>query len=515
MIVSGLNWLDYLTMAAYLFATVCFGVYLGRNIRSGKDYFLAGRNLPWWAVGMSMVVTDIGAIDIVGIAGSAYLYGIVLGNYDWLGSVPVMVICGFVFIPFFWRSQVYTIPEFLGRRFNDGVRTLTALIWGIFLACNLGIMLYATAVMLNAMLGWPEIYSIVFTAVVVGFYTLAGGLAAVVYTDVLQCIIMMGGCALVLVIGLIHTGGLTGLMEKVVAMGPEYQNHFSLVLPVDTPTPHPWPGILLGLGLVLAPAYWFGNQSILQRCLGSRSEFEAKAAFIWGALLKILIPFIMVVPGLIALAHNPEHLDANHADSAVPSLIRDILPPGLLGIFFAAFLAGLMSSVDSCLNSAATLWTKDIYERFFCPNRSERHYLNVGRILTVVCTVWGSLYAIWILGKSESIYNVIQTMLSLFQGPSLVLILTGVLWWRTTGTGAFVGLICGLCCSTGLFLTHVYASEPLFKIQEPFLFIALWSFVVSLVVTVAVSLLTKPEPEEKLKGLVYRYQGRNENAISG
>lgn len=512
--VAALTWIDYGMMLVYLMITVGLGIYLGKSIKSGHDYFLAGRKLPWWAVGMSMVVSDIGAIDIVGIAGSAYVYGIVVGNYDWIGCIPVMIICGFVFIPYFWRSEVYTIPEFLGKRFNLGVRIVVALIWIVFLACNLGIMLYATAVMMNTMLGWPVITSIVISAVIVGLYTLVGGLTAVVYTDVIQCIVMMLGCAFVLVFGLFKAGGIGAFVDTVHGLGDQYKNHFNLILPVDTSTPHPWTGIFLGLGMVLAPAYWFGNQSILQRCLGARSEFEAKASFMWGAILKTFIPFIMVVPGILVLAHNTT-ISSDHADYALPSLIRDILPTGFLGIFFAAFLAALMSSVDSCLNSAATLLTKDIYQRFFRPSAGERHYLNVGRIVTLVFVVWGVLFAFWIQDKSESIYNIIQTMLSLFQGPSLMLILLGVLWWRTTGIGAFTGLICGLICSIGLFLTHVYASQPLFKIEEPFLFIALWSFVVSMAVAIVVSLLTPPEPEEKLAGLVYRYTRRSQNANHG
>lgn len=508
---AALTSIDFVIMIIYLVITIGLGVYLGKGIQSGKDYFLAGRKLPWWAVGMSMVVTDIGAVDIVGIAGSAYIYGIVVGNYDWLGSVPVMVICGFVFIPYFWRSEVYTIPEFLGKRFNLGVRTMVALIWGIFLACNLGIMLYATAVMLNTMVGWSIDYSIILSAVLIGLYTMVGGLTAVVYTDVLQCVVMMLGCAMVLGLGLYETGGFSGLMAEVHAIGEQYKDHFELVLPVDTKTPHPWTGILLGLGMVLAPAYWFGNQSMLQRCFGARSEFEAKAAFMWGAILKTFIPFIMVVPGIIVLTHTVS-IPADQSDFALPTLIRDTLPTGLLGIFFAAFLAGLMSSVDSCLNSAATIWTKDIYERFLAPNKSEKHYLVVGRILTILFTIWGVLFAFWVMNKTDSIYDMIQTMLSLFQGPSLMLILLGILWWRATGTGALVGLIAGLLCSSGLLFIHNYASEPLFLVKEPFLFIALWSFVVAMAVAIIVSLLTPPEPEEKLVGLVYRYVRRTEDA---
>ncbi len=523
---TALSGIDYLMMILYLVFTIGLGMYLGKNIRTGKDYFLAGRKLPWWAIGMSMVVSDIGAIDIVGIAGAAYLYGIVMGNYDWIGCIPVMIICGFVFIPYFWRSKVYTIPEFLGKRFNLGVRTICALIWGVFLACNLGIMLYATAVMMNTMLGFDPQASvtilgcdisytalmIVVSAVMIGLYTLVGGLTAVVYTDVLQCVVMMLGCTFTLFIGLYKCGGISGLTEAVFSLGDQYKDHFKLVLPVDTETPQPWPGILLGLGMVLAPAYWFGNQAIVQRCLGARSEFEAKAAFMWGALLKTFIPFIMVVPGIIALAHNPNVVEA---DSALPALIRDILPTGILGIFFAAFLAALMSSVDSCLNSAATLWTKDIYERFIHPDGDEKHYLIVGRILTVVFVVFGTWFAIWVPGRSASIYNIIQTMLAIFQGPSLVLIIMGVLWWRTTGIAAIVGLIAGLLVSTTLLLTHEYASTPLFQTEDPFLYIAMWSFIVSLVLTIVVSLLTKPEPDEKLVGFVYRYKGRNNHATNG
>ncbi len=624
---QALQGIDYAIMILYLVGTVALGMYLGRNIRTGQDYFLAGRKLPWWAIGMSLVVSDIGAIDIVGIAGSAYLYGIVLGNFDWLGSVPIMIIAGFVFVPYFYRARVYTIPEFLGKRFNLGVRTITTIVWGIFLTCNLGIMLYATAKMMNVMLDWPLMTSIFVSAFVVGLYTLLGGLAAVVYTDVIQCAVMMGGCALTLIIALYNAGGISEFMTQVHSLGDQYKNHFELVLPADTDTPFPWSGILLGLGLVLAPAYWIGNQSIIQRCLGARSEFEVKASLVWGSILKTFIPIVMVIPGILVLTHNPNISDP---DSALPILIRDILPTGILGIFFAAFLAAFMSSVDSCLNSAATLWTRDIYERFFKPNQSDRHYLHVGRIFTFIFIVGAAVFAVWVQGREESIYTIIQTLLSVFQGPSLALLLLGGLWWRTTGTAAFIGLVCGLIFSSSLLfidmttnprlrveelknpaslvmhlkdpqdtysqqlraqlpeetqdqldefdgsgetdellrtlvnhindaarqqvlfddslitqmspppdvqilyeqnprgknllrlnrllLEQVYPEEievnlhatmkPLFLIEDPFLYIALWSFVLSMVLTIGISLLTKPEPEEKLVGLVYRYKGR-------
>ena len=588
--------IDYAIIIIYLVGTVVFGAYIGRKIKSGKDYFLAGRSLPWWAIGMSLVVSDIGAVDMVGIAGSAYLYGIVLGNYDWLGSVPVMIIAAFLFIPIFWKKKVSTIPEWLGARYNSSVQTTSALIWGIYMPINLGIILYASAAMLNVLLDlnpkvlilsedkviiqkiarstdakkydfiyantinqgielsknrnpiiafidnnlsfesndkdlfsdipivifsedeissswgamnmnrarepdWDIFYSILIMGVVIGIYTFLGGLRAVVYTDVIQCIVMLGGSLFVLFFGIFKLGGISEFVGIISSMGERTKDHFSLVLPVDTKTPHPWSGILFGLGFVLANAYWIGNQSIVQRSLGARSMADAKASYIFGALLKILIPFAMVVPGIISLAYNPNIADA---DKAMATLIKEIMPTGLLGIFFAAFLAGLMSSVDSFLNSAATVWTTDIYKKYFRPNRDDTHYLFVGRSFTIVF-IFVAIFVAQFATGFESIYDLAQTLLSFFQGPSLAIIILGVLWKRATGTGALVGLIGGISFSALLMWVHSNATIPLFQVSEPFLYVALWSFILSIALTVIVSIYTKQEPDEKLRGMVYRY----------
>ncbi|MBI1389146.1 MAG: sodium/solute symporter [bacterium] len=501
---QALHGIDYAIMIVYFVATMGLGVYLGRNIHTGKDYFLAGRTLPWWAIGMSLVVSDIGGVDIVGLAGDAYHNGLVLANFDWLGSVPVMLIAAFIFIPFFWRSEVYTIPEFLGRRYNVAIQAIVSGIWLVVMAFNLGVMLYATAEMMNVMLGWGVATSIVASAFSVGLYTLAGGLSAVVYTDVIQCVVMMVGCFIALVIGLNNVGGIEGLYHTIHSMGPEYQHHFQLVQPQDTPTNYPWSGILLGLGFVLAPAYWIGNQAIVQRSLGARTEFEAKASFIWGSLLKLAIPFLMVIPGIVALAHNP---NIENVNQAVPILIRDTLPTGILGVFFAAFLAAFMSSVDTNLNSSVTLLTNDFYKRFMNPDASEETMLSMGRWLTFMFIIWGILFAFWVWSRGEGIYTIIQTVFSLYQGPSLSIILLGVLWSRTTGAGALIGMLCGIVSAAAMLFAHTYGDVKLFQFEDPFLFIAWWAFVVSFVITIVASLLTPREPESKLVGYVYRYEG--------
>ena len=594
------NSLDIAILAIYCIGIISLATYVSRQSsgqeRSAEDYFLAGRSLPWWAIGMSLVVSDIGAVDMVGIAGSAYLYGIVLGNYDWLGSVPVMIIGAFLFIPMFWKKKVSTIPEWLGARYNSSVQTTSALIWGIYMPINLGIILYASAVMLNVLLDlnpkvlilsenkiaiqniarstdakkydfiyantidkgiqlskdrnpiivfvdsklsfesknndlfddipiisfneeeispswgeenmnrarapdWNIFYSILIMGIVIGVYTFLGGLRAVVYTDVIQCVVMLGGSLFVLFFGIFKLGGVSEFVEIITSMGERTKDHFSLVLPVDTKTPHPWSGILFGLGFVLANAYWIGNQSIVQRSLGARSMADAKASYIFGALLKILIPFAMVVPGIISLAYNPNIADA---DKAMATLIKEIMPTGLLGIFFAAFLAGLMSSVDSFLNSAATVWTTDIYKKYFKPNADDTHYLLVGRTFTIIF-ILVAIYVAQFATGFESIYDLAQTLLSFFQGPSLAIIILGVLWKRANGTGALVGLIGGVLFSALLMWVHSTSTIPLFQVSEPFLYVALWSFILSIILTVFVSIYTRQEPDEKLRGMVYRY----------
>ena len=517
---TSLSSIDVIVLVAYLAGTVALGFAVGRKLKTGKDFFLAGRALPWWAVGFSLVATDIGGTDIIGVGGAAYRHGLAVGNFEWIGCIPAMIVAAFIFIPLFWRAGVYTIPEFLERRYNAAVRSALALCWFIFMACNLGIMLFASARMLNVLFGWSPTAAILLTAALVGFYTFSGGLAAVVYTDVLQCVIMIGGCLVVLVLGLVDLGGVSGMVEQIRAIegtqpGAEAGaalEHTRLILPVDTESPFPWTGILFGLGLILGPAYWIGNQAIVQRALGTRSEFEAKASYIWGALLKNLIPFIVAVPGLIALAKFPE---LKEGDDAVPTLVAQMLPIGLRGLFLAAFMAALMSSVDSYLNSATTLLTNDLYKRFLRPDSTDEHLLKVGRSVTLVLMVWGILFAMSLSRMEGSgIYVIFQTLMAFFQGPALAVLLTGILWPRATGVGAFCGFIGGVCCSVTLFALNqeaVYSQlgwQPLFRISEPFLYFSIWAFLTALALIIPISLCTRPEPPEKIASLVYRWRER-------
>ena len=492
--VGRLATIDVIIVAVYLVGITILGSWIGRFIKTDEDFFLGGRNLPWWAIGMSMVVSDIGALELVGVAGMAYTYGIAVANFDWIGCIPAMVVAAFIFIPYYWRAKVFTVPEFLGRRYNQFVRSLVALIWGVFFLFMLGIFFYTAALTMNILCGWPINFSIILIATAVGIYTFFGGLSAVVFLDSIQCVILFIGSFIILGIAMFKVGGYSQLVDTVTAMGDKGQ-HFNLLVTPDTPTPFGWACVLFGLAFVLSPAYWLGNQAIVQRNLAARSEYEAKKSVLWGAFLKLFIPIILVGPGIAGVALHP---GLEKGDDIFPTLIHDLLPPGLVGIVFAAFLAALISSVDSYLNSASTLWTKDIYQKFIKPDKSQRHYMIVGRVLTLVFVVTGVFLAP-ITEKFPHIFGYMQTMLSIFQGPLLSIIILGLLWRRANGKGAIAGLCLGVATSSTLFAIQ----DKLFTAPEPFLYIAWWAFLAGLVTTVVVSLLTKPEPPEKIEGLIY------------
>ncbi len=496
---SALAGIDYVIVVTYMLGVLAIGTYFGKYVRSAGDFFLAGKALPFWAIGMSIVVSDIGAIDFVSGAGGAYRYGISQANFDWIGSLPAAAIAALIFIPYYWRAGVYTIPEFLGRRYNSAVQIIEAVLWLGFLISMLGVMLWATAVMMNTVLGWSHLQSIWITVIIVGIYTVSGGLAAVVMTDVMQMVVMFIGAGALLILGFSAAGGWEGVVGKVTSLGAEYADHFTLLLPHSADTPYPWTGIVFGLGIVLSTAYFVGNQAVVQRALGARSEWDAKAGMLFAGFLKLFIPILIMIPGLAALAMYPGLEDA---DKAVPMLVRDVLPAGLKGLMFAAFFAALMSSVDSYLNSCSTVFMSDVYGKIYHGIHGRalppRHGLVVGRILTAVLIIWAGWFAPKI-ERFETIYVGIQTLLSFIQGPTLAILLLGILWRRTTQWGGLAGLVLGVCVTVSL----TVMGDEIFPSDNPFLFVSFWSFVFSMIVTVVVSLLTPAEPEAKTRGLVF------------
>jgi len=497
-----LSGIDLFIVIGYLIAIPAFGFYFKKYVKTEADFFLAGKMMPWWVISFSIIGTNIGAYDYMGAAGGAYRFGIAQANYEWLGAIPAIVLSAILFVPFYWKAGVYTVPEFLGKRYNSAVRVIEAVLWGTFLACVLGVFFWASGMMLEEYVGIPLEVALLITAVIVGLYTVTGGLAAVAMTDVVQLLIMfIGGIALT-TLGLWQVGGWEGLVDKIFAVNPS-SDHFKLFLPLDNPE-YPWLGMILGLAIVLSPAWWCCHQAIIQRTLGARSEWDAKAGMLFAAFPKMFIPVLVVLPGLLTLAMNPHLVGTGMEDKAFPWLIKSLLPAGLAGLVFAAFIAALISSVDSTLNSAATLWTVDIYKRYFKKEAPDKHYLFVGRILTVVFIVWAIIFAP-ITNKFEGIYIAMQSLLSIFQGPTFAITLLGIYWKRATQWGGLGGLIGGVMISGTLFILDKTGVNSM-----SFLYIAWWSFVGSILLNVVISLLTKPEPAEKLVGLVYGFVRKDE-----
>ena len=492
-----MHWIDNSVVVVYLLGTLAIGLLLTRRVKSARDFFVAGRRLSFWSIGMSVVVSDIGALEMVGGTAAAFQYGVAQANYEWIGCVPAMVLAGLVFVPIYWRSGIYSVPEYLGRRYGAAVRAIQALAWCLFLGAALGVFFQASSEMFVTLFGWPRWFSIALTAVVVAVYTTGGGLEAVVTTDIVQCLaLFVGGLALA-GIGLQRVGGLGGLRAGLASGGEATRHHLRLMLPVDlrgadgSPTGYPWPGVLLGLGVVLSPAYWIGNQAIVQRTLGARDEWSARAAMIFGALLKTVVPVAFVLPGLLGivlLADRP-NIDPN---TVYPTLVRELLPVGLRGLLLAAFLAALMSSVDSYTNSAATIFCRDIYRQYLAPNRDDAHYLRVGRVASLAVITLGVLL-VPLVSRFQTIYEAFQSYLSLFQGPTLALLLAGLLWRRATPTAGLLALLWGIAT----------ASYLQFVVQMHFLYIAWWSFAGALALLLVVSPWTEPLPQDELSSLVF------------
>lgn len=487
--------IDYIIIIFYLLGILFLGVYFRRYVHTSQGYFLAGRMLPFWAIAFSIVGSDIGVTDFIGLSGEAYKHGIVAANYDWIGSVPAMVLAGLVFIPYYWRNGVYTIPEYLGLRYNIYVRSFSAIIWLIVISLNIGIMFWIAGGIISGLLGWPLALSIMLMAIIVGVYTIFGGLSAVVMTDVVQVIIMMIGSSAILILGFIELGGWNNMVSIIQSRGAEYEHHFNLVLPMDTNSPYPWTGILFGLTLVLAPAYYIGNQNIVQRCLGASDEWNAKAGMLGGAFLKTLVPLFIVFPGIIALALYPGLPDS---DRTLLHLVEHLLPPGITGLVLAAFIAALMSSIDSFLASTSTIFTKDLYQTFIRKHAIDSHYLKVGRWTTAVILIIGMISAP-LTDYFSGVYTYFQTLNSFIQGPLLAILLLGIFWKRTSRPAGIFGLLGGVSLALLMFIY----SEYLFSLNDPYLYIAWWSFCGAFVITILVTLVTKPPDVRSMRGLIF------------
>src|SRR5690348_13076726 len=398
--------IDIAIIIAYFIVVFAIGFYFSLKERTSADYFLASRNVGWFAIGASLFVSNISTEHFIGLAGSGASSGLAVGHFEWLACIMLLIL-GWVFVPFYLRTNVFTMPEFLERRFNRQCAVYLAAISIIaYIFTKISVQLYAASVVLERIAGWSLVKTAIILVIATGIYTIAGGLAAVIYTDTVQTLILITGAVALTVIGLHRVGGLEHLRTMV---PPDY---FHMIKPISDPN-FPWTGIFFGAP-ILGIWYWCTDQVIVQRVLSARDEGHAKAGTIFAGFLKILPVFMLVLPGIIAFALFPEQV--KKPDFAYPSLVLNLLPVGLVGLVMAALLAAVMGAMSSVFNSASTLVTLDFYKKIR-PQASERQLVNFGRVATGIMVLLGLLWVPFIHYISNQLYIYLQSVQAYISPP--------------------------------------------------------------------------------------------------
>ena len=497
------NLLDYALIAIYFATVLGIGFAAKRRISSSLDFFLAGRGLPPWITGLAFVSANLGAIEILGMAANGAQYGAMTVHYYWIGAVPAMVFLGIVMMPFYYRSKVRSVPEFLGRRFNGATQLLNALSFAVAQILIAGVNLYALALVMEALLGWPLPVSVVVAAVIVLSYITLGGLSSAIYNEVLQFFVILAGLIPLTILGLNKVGGVSGLFDKVrqSALG-EAGLHTWADTAGKNPMDAHWLGIVFGLGFILSFGYWTTNFAEVQRALSARNTNAARLTPIIAAYPKLFIPLVTVLPGLIALVLFKDLGKGQAYNNAIPLLMGDLLPNGVLGVAVTGLLASFMAGMAANISGFNTVFTNDIWQAHLAKDRPDDYYLRVGRIATVAGVALGVGTAFIAAGYSN-IMNYLQALFSFFNAPLFATFIVGLFWKRMSPWAGFWGLLAGT--GSGFASYMAYKAGILNFGTE--LNASFWgagvAFVVDVIVSVLVTLVTTAKPEEELRGLVY------------
>ncbi|GIF13113.1 sodium:solute symporter family protein [Actinoplanes teichomyceticus] len=507
------NFVDYLILAIYFITVLGVGFAARRAIRSSSDFFLSGRSMPAWVTGLAFVSANLGALEIIGMAANGAQYGLMTLHYYWIGAVPAMVFLGIVMMPFYYGSKVRSVPEFLRRRFNRPTHLFNAVSFAVAQVLIAGVNLYALALILQALLGWPLWLSIVIGAAIVLAYITLGGLSSAIYNEVLQFFVILAGLIPITVIGLVKVGGWNGLVDKVQQsqLGDAALHTFSHTANTDNPLGANWIGIVFGLGFVLSFGYWTTNFAEVQRALSAKDMSAARRTPIIGAFPKLLIPAVTVIPGLIALV-TVQGLGAREGEltynNAIPLLMRDLLPNGVLGVAVTGLVASFMAGMAANVSGFNTVFTYDIWQSYVRKDRDDRYYLRVGRIATIGGVLVG-IGTAFIAAGFDNIMNYIQALFSLFNAPLFATFIVGMFWKRMSAWAGFWSLLLGFLASLTLYLGYLGDVFRFNSDLEESFWGAGAAFVTAVVVAVLVSLFTPSKPEDELRGLVYGLAGHS------
>ena len=511
------SFVDYLLVIVYFAVVLLIGLAARRRVSDSLDFFLSGRSLPAWITGLAFISANLGAVEIIGMSANGADFGIPTVHYFWVGAVPAMLFLGVVMMPFYYGSKVRSVPEFMLRRFGPGAHLVNALSFAVAQVLIAGINLYLLASIVEALLGWPLWVSLIVAAVIVLSYITLGGLSAAVYNEVLQFFVIVAALLPLTLLGLHRVGGVGGLVDRVTAAGDEealsswpatnltgFESPFWSVV-----------GIIFGLGFVLSFGYWTTNFVEVQRAMATSSMSAARSTPIIGSFPKMFVPFVVVIPGLIATVLVPEVINAKASGDAdfdyndsMLYLIRDVLPNGLLGVAIAGLLAAFMAGMAANISAFNTVFSYDLWQTYVKKDRPDHYYLVVGRWATVGATVIAVGTAIIASGYSN-LMDYLQTLFGFFNAPLFATFILGMFWKRMTATAGWAGLVSGTLAAV---LVAVLSEDSLGAASVGVLplsgqgasFVAAGAaFVVDIVVSVAVSLVTAPKPVSELAGLVY------------
>lgn len=523
-----LAWPDILILLMYFALVIFIGFYVRDSANTSEEFFLAGREMTAWIAGLSFVSANLGSLELMGWAGTAYQYGILATHWYWIGAIPAMLFLGIVMMPFYYISKTHSVPGYLQLRFGEGARAISAATFGIMTILMSGVNMYSMALVMKVVLGWDINFSIWVGAFTVGLYVMLGGLRSAIINEVLQFVLIWAGAALVPILALIEAGGWTNLKRQIAA---QVGNDSFMHLWANTGSYQAnnmgihWTGIILGLGFVISFGYWTTDFLVVQRVLSASNLRAAKLAPIIGAAFKMAVPMIVILPGVLALVvlHNPDgsimHLvpeteairTGQHSfNEVLPLMLVRYCGPGLLGLGITALVAGFMSGMAGNVSAFSTVWTYDLYGAFMKKNATDKHYVTVGRASTVIGMLL-SVATAYLVMNAASIMDYVQALFSFFIAPLFGTVILGMLWKRATNAGGFWGLLAGTVSSIAMW-AWVYkdpgalryiALSPYAKPMAENLYRGLWSWIICVVVTIVVSYMGKAKSDAELDGLVY------------
>ncbi len=515
---------DLAIIVFYFGLVLAIGFYLKRFAKTGEDFFLAGREMTAWVAGLAFVSANLGSLELLGWAGSAYQYGIMAAHWYWIGAIPAMVFLGIVMMPFYYISKTHSVPGYLKLRYGSEASGLSAVTFAVMTILMSGVNMYAMAVVMKVVLGWDINFSIWVSSLTVGVYVAAGGLFSAIFNEVLQFFLIWFGALLIPILGMVETGGWSGMVARIHQNFPG-QDFTHMWGPMGSFANNPmginWIGIVFGLGAVQSMGYWTTDFLVVQRVLSAKDIRSAKMAPIIGSYFKMAVPLIVILPGLLGLAVLPMHLVPNAPNLApgqhsynevLPLMLARYCGPGLLGLGITALVAGFMAGMAGNVSAFATVWTYDIYRPFLRKNAPDQHYVSMGRWCTIIGLIISIGTAYLVMGFA-SIMDYVQALFGFFIAPLFGTVLLGMLWKRVTRWAGFLGLLAGTLSSVTMFLlmqkvdpqkwVPIFARSPLAKGLAQDMYQSLWACVTCVVVTVLVTLVTKPKPDAELVGLVY------------